>query len=690
MKSIRQWVGFLVLLSALCAMSAALAVPAFPGLAQLLDQATGETVPGYLRGDEFFSYRTDAQGRVVVTDSFGCLRYVILDGSRYALGGYLIAENGDTAIGGTPVLGWYEGLESGLRTLEKEIAASSPALWVSRGAAAAFSPLSGLYDYNDATNNDALCGKMAKYDTYPTPEDYAKRGSSIPLLLICVNYSDVQCCFTETEWSEKNFNEQTGISAFYQENSGGRFTYRKAQENGGIANDGVVTAQLPITCPVYDSANSCLTRGIYHGTDGKEYAISDTPTLFAYAVAAVEDQVDYAAYDTNGDGRIDPTELAIMLVLPGLNASVDNSDLANGQPGEWPHSSIIYYDWLDDSGETDYDILRVKVDGVEVYKYTITVENAGAPSTGVEVSELYDYYSRTGKPLMTPVGTTCHELGHDLGLADLYNTGSDQTDQNVNGMSLMALGGWGFRDGEIPGSTPVHIDPYGKLYLGFYKVTELAGYGSYPLAPAMDSHNYGILKIPTDDPKVYYLVENRQLGGFDDGLQYHIGYYLWYFHPDFQGGLVIWRIDEHVLEETWEDGSVNNTEGKYGIMPQFFYDDPQLLADQYPEEELTKLQFSVSAAQRSSGGELFTWVGSPFLKSGMKPLILNLGTNRITLMSAQADGNATVTAIVDAYIEPELPPTGDTASPLLWLGVLLACTALLAALCRKRIPVQQR
>ena len=76
MKSIRQWVGLLVLLSALCAMSAALAVPAFPGLIPIRDEATGETISGYLCGDEFFSYRTDAEGRVIVTDETGCLRYV--------------------------------------------------------------------------------------------------------------------------------------------------------------------------------------------------------------------------------------------------------------------------------------------------------------------------------------------------------------------------------------------------------------------------------------------------------------------------------------------------------------------------------------------------------------------------------------------------------------------------------------
>ena len=56
-----------------------------------------------------------------------------------------------------------------------------------------------------------------------------------------------------------------------------------------------MTAELPIVCPRYSSLTRSLTPGIYHGADGRDYAIHDTPTLFAYAVAAVEDAVDFAA-----------------------------------------------------------------------------------------------------------------------------------------------------------------------------------------------------------------------------------------------------------------------------------------------------------------------------------------------------------------------------------------------------------
>ena len=225
------------LLAALCVSSGALAVPAFPGLIPIQDEAAGETISGYLCGDEFFSYRTDAEGRVIVADEAGCLRYVIRDGGRYALGGYLIAKNGDTAISGTPVMEGDEGLESRLRVLEKEIEASRPIPLTGEGESSPFSPLVGRYDYNKAENNDALCGKMARYSAYPTPEDYVKRGgrgSTIPLLLIRVNYSDVQCCFTEEQWSRQIFDESKGIPAFYRENSNGAFAYRNTDGHYGV------------------------------------------------------------------------------------------------------------------------------------------------------------------------------------------------------------------------------------------------------------------------------------------------------------------------------------------------------------------------------------------------------------------------------------------------------------------------
>ena len=108
------------------------------------------------------------------------------------------------------------------------------------------------------------------------------------------------------------FNERTELPAFYLENSNGKFSYRRAQESDGAINDGVVTAELPIVCPRYDGMTQYLKPGLFHGTDGRDYAIYDVPMLFAYAVAAVEDKLDFAAYDTNGDGHIDEHVLETM------------------------------------------------------------------------------------------------------------------------------------------------------------------------------------------------------------------------------------------------------------------------------------------------------------------------------------------------------------------------------------------
>ena len=343
-----------------------------------------------------------------------------------------------------------------------------------------------------------------------------------------------------------------------------------------------------------------------------------------------------------------------MIVLPGLNASVDFNNQADGQPGVWPHSSVIYSGWQAAGGGTKYDIFRVRVDGMEVYKYTMTAENVGTPATGVAAEDVYDYYSRTGTPLMTPVGTACHELGHDLGLMDLYNTSAGETGRNVDGLSLMGLGSWGFKSGEIPGTTPVHLDAFSKIHLEFYEATELEGGGRYPLAPASDSANYRILRIPTDDPGVYYLVENRQLSGFDAGLLYEMLAFLNY-RGDMEGGLVVWRIDEHVLEETWWENAVNNTEGSYGIMPLFYVDDPDV-------------------SPMLAGVRI-----SPLLKDGMSPAVLTDCSETLTLRAVGRESDWTLPdgGVLAAELRvltgaDEPPETGDGGHPLLWLAVCLA------------------
>ena len=223
---LKQWVWATIVLALLCAPLHALAVPALPWPVPIEDPCTGETIEGYLRGDESFSYTVDAMERVIVVDATGCLRYVIHGEDGFALGGYLIAENGNTDIGGTPVMSGDAQLESGLQALLEEIAATQTAPLVKKDEAG-YTPLTGHYVYA-AHENDALCGRMTQYRSYPTPATYAARGDSIPLLVVRVNYADVQCCFTETQWGDMIFGEDTGISAYYEENSNGVFSYLRA------------------------------------------------------------------------------------------------------------------------------------------------------------------------------------------------------------------------------------------------------------------------------------------------------------------------------------------------------------------------------------------------------------------------------------------------------------------------------
>ena len=152
---------------------------------------------------------------------------------------------------------------------------------------------------------------------------------------------------------------------------------------------------------------------------------------------------------------------------------------------------------------------------------------------------------------------------------------------------------------------------------------------------------------------VYYLVENRQLSGFDEGLYYEMRYYL--FYPGhMEGGLVVWRIDEHVLETMWDENTPNNTEGRYSIMPLFFADDP----DRNP-----------ALSQEES---------SPFLKDGMTPAALT-DSSEATMLRAigpESDWTNLGEGMLDAELSglpdfPEPPDTGDSAHPLLWLALCL-------------------
>ena len=130
------------------------------------------------------------------------------------------------------------------------------------------------------------------------------------------------------------------------------------------------------------------------------------------AVIAADPYIDFSQYDADDDGYIDA--LFVVHTGPGAEETGDPNDI-------WSHMWVTSY--------------PVSVDGVYAYAYSMEPENGR-------------------------IGVFCHELGHVFGLPDLYDYNYDS--HGTGFWSLMSAGCWG-----NGGLTPVHLDGWSKIYLGF-------------------------------------------------------------------------------------------------------------------------------------------------------------------------------------------------------------------------------
>ena len=121
-----------------------------------------------------------------------------------------------------------------------------------------------------------------------------------------------------------------------------------------------------------------------------------------------------------------------------------------------------------------------------------------------------------------PNGVWCLEFGHNLGLPDLYNTGSGKT--ILGPWELMDKGSW---NGKPPGISPAHMTAWDKIQLGFISGPMLAT--AYPTVPSTftvdptetvstNVHAIRIWLTIAPNASQYYLVEVRTKTGFDSPL----------------------------------------------------------------------------------------------------------------------------------------------------------------------------
>jgi immune inhibitor A len=122
------------------------------------------------------------------------------------------------------------------------------------------------------------------------------------------------------------------------------------------------------------------------------------------------------------------------------------------------------------------------------------------------------------------LGCFCHEVGHFLGLPDLYREGYS-----------IIVGNWCLMGGGCynnEGKTPAHPSAWCKIHLGWTEPILLNHIPKSQEIPAViDSKVIYKLEVPGSEGKEYFLLENRQQKGFDKDLP--------------SNGLLIWHIDEN-------------------------------------------------------------------------------------------------------------------------------------------------
>jgi len=158
--------------------------------------------------------------------------------------------------------------------------------------------------------------------------------------------------------------------------------------------------------------------------------------------------------------------------------------------------------------------------------------------------------------IVDPLGVYVHEFGHWLGLPDLYCTGLVCLPDGVGKWSLMGDGIYTADPAtpDIYGSSPVHLDAWSKVFLGWVTpetTVPPTDIGNHVFAPVETNQDIVKIQASSSAPTQYFLLENRQLTGYDKGLPGH--------------GLLIWLIDDYVINLNFPSNTINNNSFRPGV-----------------------------------------------------------------------------------------------------------------------------
>ena len=229
--------------------------------------------------------------------------------------------------------------------------------------------------------------------------------------------------------------------------------------------------------------------------------------MVAAACEAVADEVNFADYDWDGDGRVDQ----VMCIYAGQGQADGGSSNTI-----WPHEWELSY--------SDYG-QELVLDGVTIDTYAVANERRSSSIEGI--------------------GTICHEFSHCLGLPDMYD---------INYGGNYGMGSWSLMDqGSYNGDgfCPSGYSSFDRFTCGWVKPVELTRSQKIDnVRPLSDKGDVYIIRNGGFEDE-YYLIENRQQKGWDK----HV--------PD--AGMLILHVDFDY--DIWQYNLVNtkmNANNPYG------------------------------------------------------------------------------------------------------------------------------
>lgn len=260
--------------------------------------------------------------------------------------------------------------------------------------------------------------------------------------------------------------------------------------------------------------------GPFTANHDMEYYVNRGYRLVEEGIAQADNDVDFSIYDNDNDGVVD----GVFMIFSG-----HGQEAGGGSDCIWSHASYV-------SG--------TYADGVEFGRYACAPELRGASGSGI-----------------TYIGVICHELGHSFGAPDYYDTDYEENGQcsGTGTWDLQGSGSW-----NNSGKTPAHPNPRSKIFTyNWAECTTLTTTQEITL-PSSRLYKNAFYRINTNTNNEFFLIENRQLEGFDNNIPGH-GMMIYHQHADIN----YWDINSQHPQQFYPVAancqySIPTHEGEYG------------------------------------------------------------------------------------------------------------------------------